>query len=193
MAPSQPAVQSSPSFTLYWQLLLLALVGGTWFVFLNLWERLNCLAEWYMLQNSLLMLDSSCTLYMLHRCPPFCWEGRWRIEFWPQSKLWISSFQEFLDLLHCIHHLEEDYVFECRLPFPDQIVGPLLRRGLSLLPGTLWKVAVESVTCLGDTQTKQMWFVHEHKHFYRPMHVLFMLWFWSPRFKRHYGCGNMNE
>lgn len=81
---------------------------------------------------------------------------------WPRSNHWISSFQEFLDLLHCIYHLEEDYVFECPLPLPDQIVGPLLRCGLSLVPGILWKVAVESVTCLEDTQTKQMWFVHKH-------------------------------
>lgn len=170
-------------------MLLLALVGGTWFVFLNLWERLNCLAEWYMLQNWLLMLDSSCTVDVLHRFQPFCWEGHWRINFWPQSNLGISSFQESLHLLHCIHHFKEDYgFFWVSSAFSDQIAGPLLRRGLSLWPGILWKVAVESATCLEDTQTKHMWFVHKHKLLYRHMRALFMLQFWSPRFKRQSGA-----
>lgn len=59
---------------------------GTWFVFLNLWKRLNCLAEWYMLQNCLLMLDSSCTGDVLHHFLPFCWDGHWRIKFWVTQK-----------------------------------------------------------------------------------------------------------
>lgn len=61
-----------------------------------------------------------------------------------------------------------------RLCFCPRIVGPLLRRGLSLVAGALWKVAVESVACLEDTQTKQMWFVLQHVHLYQHMRAPFM-------------------
>lgn len=41
--------------------------------------------------------------------------------------------------------------------------GPFLWRRLVVEPETRWKVAEESVTCLEDTQTKQMRFFHKHK------------------------------
>lgn len=40
------------------------MVGGIWFVFLNLGKRLNSIARWYMLWKAMLMLESSCTIWL---------------------------------------------------------------------------------------------------------------------------------